>query len=151
VSSHCRHVDTPWRPYTGRGPTGQSTTSLKATTPSPARLSLHSLLPPSVIAKAKNEATIVTASSDKITRAHHRTTASQKLANSSTLTLSTPSFAPRHQPSNGRVALLISATVVPRRSSSARLLTVARVRWSSSLSASRCARARVVRGCSPWV
>jgi hypothetical protein len=49
------------------------------------------------------------------------------LGGSTTLNPSTPSSAPRHKSSKGGVALLVSATTVPHRSSSARLFTVARV------------------------
>jgi hypothetical protein len=79
---------------------------------------------------------------------HHRI---PNLANSSTLNPSTPSSAPHHKPSKGGVALLVFATVVPRQSSSVRLLTMAKVLRSPSSRASRCAGFGVVRGCSPWV
>jgi hypothetical protein len=35
ASGHCRHVDTPWRPYAGRGPTGQVRASLLSATTLP--------------------------------------------------------------------------------------------------------------------
>jgi hypothetical protein len=74
----CHHVGAPWRPYANCGPTGQFATSLKATTPSPGRLSLHSLiLPPSVIAKAEKPSRNCYPCSCELTRAHHYTTIHQ--------------------------------------------------------------------------
>jgi hypothetical protein len=79
---------------------------------------------------------------------HHRVS---NPANRSALNPSTPSSAPRHQPSNGRVTLPVSATAVPHRRSSARRLTMARFPRSSSSSASRRIGVGIVRGCSPRV
>jgi hypothetical protein len=68
-------MDARWRPYAGRGPTGQSTTLSKMPWGAAAALIPSSLLalPPG----GENGATIAAARSDVLARARHRATVSQ--------------------------------------------------------------------------
>jgi hypothetical protein len=70
----CRHMDAPWWPYAGRGPTGQSATPLKS--PRYGAAAPHSFLPPRSPSRRKPSHHCHLCSSE-LACAHHRTTIHQ--------------------------------------------------------------------------
>jgi hypothetical protein len=75
----------------------------------------------------------------------------QKRVHNSALKPATSPSTPRSQSRFGRVTFSFSAAAVPRRSSSARRLSVARGLWASLSPACRCVRVEVEWGCSSRV